>query len=50
MKNRDNISKNGYSGVFGVADYASVIRFKKFKMPYSIAAAEMKTMKNVKMK
>ena len=34
MKNRDNIGKNVYLGIFGVADYDSVIRFSKFKMAY----------------
>ena len=32
MKNRDNIGENVYSGIFGVANYVSVIRFLKLKM------------------
>ena len=32
MKNRDNIGENVYSGIFGVLDYKSIIRFSKFKM------------------
>ena len=29
---QDNIAENVYLGVFGIADYESVIRFSNFKM------------------
>ena len=43
MKNRDNIGKNLYLGVFEVADYESIIKFSKFKM----AATKMKNRDNI---
>ena len=36
ITNRNNIGKNKYSGVLGIADYESVVSFSKFKIDDSI--------------
>ena len=48
IKNRNNIHENIYSGVFGVADYGSLIRFKIQNGGFKMTVAKMKNRYNIR--